>query len=230
MSLSFPDQETEQVFASRFARTMTGVAWRMNVVMAAIWMLRLAIGYQKCSPQGAVGCSLVGVLCAMMSACHQCTAVLSYHRVGWGLHEAGKACYILCDLTACMIITILAKDHVRFPIMFSPVLVFALHGWAVPFAGCRLAVDIYLHALNFFVLMLLMTDRQLRTLPSVTCVTLSLSVIFALIVPGSANVLYEARCRAAFMRSRGELNTLSSFWSKAASLSYFIYSSSSRHE
>ena len=223
MSLSFPDPETELVFASRFSSTMTGVAWKMNLVMAIIWMLRLAIGYQKCSPQGAVGCSLVGVLCAMMSACHQCTAVLSYHRVGWGLHEAGKACYILCDLTACMIIVLLAKDHVGFPIVFSPVLVFALHGWAVPFAGCRLAVDVYLHALNLFVLLLLMTDQQLRTLPGVSCVTLFLSVIFALVLPGSANVLYEARCRAEFIRSRGEVNTLNSFWSKTARLSYFIY-------
>ena len=199
-------------------------------MMAVIWMLRLAIGYQKCSPQGTVGCSLVGVMCAMMSACHQCTAVLCYHRVGWGLHEAGKACYILLDLTACMIIVILARDHVGFPIVFSPVLVFALHGWAVPFAGCRLAVDMYLHALNIFVLMLLMTDQQLRKLPSVSCVTLLSSAIFALIVPGSANVLYEARCRAEFMQSRGQVNTLSSFWSNAAKLSFFMYRSSPRHE
>ena len=34
MSLSFPDPEAEQVFASRFASTMSGVGWKMNVVRA----------------------------------------------------------------------------------------------------------------------------------------------------------------------------------------------------
>ncbi len=223
MDLIFLDPETEHLFASQFASTTTGVAWRMNVVMAVVWMLRLAISYQKCSPQGAVGCSLVGVICAMMSACHQCTAVLSWYRVGWGLHEAGKACYILCDLSACMIIVILAHDHVGFPVVFSPVFVFVLHGWAVPFAGCRLAVDINLHALNMFVLMLLMTDQQLRSSVSCSWITVVSSVIFALILPGSVNVLYEARCRAEFVQSSGHLNLLNSFWSTAASLSYCVY-------
>ena len=129
MWLTFSDPTTEQQFIRQFALITTGAAWKMNVVMASIWLLRLTVSYQKCSPQGAVGCSVIGLLCALLSSCHQCTAVLSWYRVGWGTHEAGKARYILCDLTGCMVIVLLARGHVAAPVVLSPFLVFVLHGW-----------------------------------------------------------------------------------------------------
>lgn len=70
--------------------------------------------------------------------------MLSWYRVGWGQHELGKAQLILCDLIACMVIVLLARTHVAFPVVFGPFLVFAVHGWAIPFAGCCLVADIYL--------------------------------------------------------------------------------------
>ena len=195
----------------------------MNVVMAMLWISRLAISYQRCMPHGAIGCSVVGVICAVMNSCHQCTAVLSWYRVGWGMHETGKARYILCDLTACMVLVLLARDHVHFPVVFSPVLVFTLHGWAIPFAGCRLAVDIYLHALNMLVLMLLMLEQHWSKIQGLSLSTVIAGVTIACILPGIANMLFEARCRVDFMRSRGELHLLNSFWSITASLSYILY-------
>ena len=195
------------------------------MVMAVIWILRLAVSYQKCTPQGAIGCSMVGCICSMMSSCHQCAAVLSWYRVGWGMRETGKARYILCDLTACMVIVILARDHVSFPVVFSPILVFTLHGWAVPFASCRLAVDIYLHALNLFVLMMLMLEQHMSAAAGLAWSKVLAGVTCACIVPGIANTLFEARCRAAFMHSRGELHLMNSFWSIASSWSHFVYRS-----
>ena len=222
MILTFPDTRTERQFASQFALRTTEIAWVMNVVMATLWISRLAISYQRCYPQGAVGCSVVGVICAMMCSCHQCTAVLSWYRVGWGMDETGKARYILCDLTACMVLVILARNHVAFPVVFSPVLLFTLHGWAIPFAGCRVAVNIYLHGLNMLVLMMLMLEQHWSKIAGLSLSTVLAGVTIACILPGTANVLFEARCRVDFMRSRGELHLLNSFWSIAASMSCFL--------
>ena len=183
--------------------------------MAFIWMLRLAVSFHKCYPQGSVKCSLVGTLCACMGCAHQSTAMLSWYRVGWGQHEKGKAQLIMCDLTACMVIVLLARTHVAFPVVFSPLLVFAVHGWAIPFASCRLVSDIYLHLLNMLVLLLLMIEKAVSTgvafswLHALTCLTL------ASILPAVANLLFEARCRAAFMRNRGQLHLLGTFWHTA---------------
>lgn len=191
--------------------------------MAVIWMLRLGVSFHKCLPQGAIGCTLVGLLCACMASAHQCCVVLSWYRVGWGMHEEGKARFVLCDLTACMTLVILARNHVAFPVVFSPVLVFAIHGWAIPFAGCRLVADIYLHLLNLLVLVLLLVESQMSTLQSISWLNFIACVMLASVLPGIANLLYEARCRAAFAQSRAELHQLSRFWSDAAWLSYFVF-------
>lgn len=141
--------------------------------------------------------------------------MLSWYRVGWGQHEKGKAQLIVCDLTACMVIVLLARTRVAFPLVFSPFLVFAVHGWAIPFASCRLVSDIYLHLLNMLVLLLLMIEQAVSTgvalswIHALTCLTM------ASILPALANLLFEARCRAAFMRSRGQLHLLGTFWHKA---------------
>ena len=116
--------------------------------------------------------------------------MLSWYRVGWGQHEKGKAQLIMCDLTACMVIVLLARTHVAFPVVFSPLLVFAVHGWAIPFASCRLVSDIYLHLLNMLVLLLLMNEQAVSTgvalgwIHALTCLTL------ASILPAVANLIF----------------------------------------
>ena len=215
MQLTFPDPRTALHFATQFALQTSGIAWRWNLIMAFIWMLRLAVSFHKCYPQGSLERSLVGTLCACTGCAHQSTAMLSWYPVGWGQHELGKAQLILCDLIACMVIVLLARTHVAFPVVFSPFLVFAVHGWAIPFASCRLVADIYLHLVNMLVLLLLMIEQAVSTgvalswIRALTCLTL------ASILPAVTNLLFEARCRSAFMRNRGQLHLLGAFWHKA---------------
>ena len=165
MGLTFPNPRTEVQFAKQFALKTSGIAWRWNLIMAFIWMLRLklAVSFHKCCPQFSIICSLVGTLCVCMGCAHQCTAMLSWYRVGWGQHERGKAQFTLCDLTACMVIVLLARTHVAFPVVFDPWLMFAVHGWAIPFASCHLVADIYLHLLNMLVLLLLLIEEAVST-------------------------------------------------------------------
>ena len=214
--LTFPDAEAEREFALHLTLQTLGVSWKLNVVMAMVWMLRLLITSSRCMPQAALGCTMVSLMCASMSSIHQCCAVMSWYRVGWGTRERGKSAFLLSDLTACMVLVILTRGRVNFPIVFQPALVFTLHGWAILFAGCRLIADIYLHILNLMVLILLSAEQAMHHNFDISWLSLTVLLLMASIFPLLANIRFEARCRKAFLARRARSDMLGDFWSSAS--------------
>ena len=214
--LTFPDAEAEKDFALHLTMQTLGVSWKLNVVMAVVWMLRLLITSRRCTPQAALGCTVVGLMCASMSSIHQCCAVMSWYRVGWGTRERGKSAFLLSDLTACMVLVILTRGRVDFPIVFQPALVFTLHGWAILFAGCRLVADVYLHILNLMVLILLSVEQAMHQTFGLSWLSFIILLLIASIFPLLANIQFEARCRKAFLARHARSDMLGDFWSSAS--------------
>ena len=215
MALVFHDVQLEETFAGEFALETVGVSWKLNLIMAVVWMIRLLVGFRQCTPQTSLICSVVALLCASMSSLHQCCSVMSWYRVGWGIKEKGKAQFLLCDLAHCMALVLLVRGtKMSWPAIFDPALVFALHGWAIPFAGCRLIADIHMHVLNMFVLILLTIENAAHKSVVPSWPSMTMLVLVASILPLLVNIRFEAVCRKRFLlRRRQQRQSLGQFWS-----------------
>lgn len=211
MQFTFQDRGAEAHFALYFSERVFGTAWLLTVLMALVWLTRVTVVYLHCKPPFSPGCTIVGLTCAFMGLAHTYIAVSSSH-FNMRLKERAKAQLIVLDLTACMFVVLLSDGQQSFPILFSPVMVYVIHGWMVPFGGCRLVADMLLHSLNLMVLTILQLDASSRgsSLTWQSCVVL---VLACCLLPLCVNMVHEARYRVRFMRQQRQHFNASPLWS-----------------
>ena len=213
MALTFQDRGAEARFALYFSDRVSVTAWLLSVLMAIVWLTRVTIIYSHCKPPFSPGCATVGLTCTFMALAHIHIAVASSPYMKLRLQERYKAHLILLDLTACMFVVLISAGRHSFPILFNPVIVCVLHGWMIPFGGCRLVADLLLHSINLMVFIILQLDAFCRGSSPTwqDCVVL---VLFSCLLPVCVNLVHEAHYRVRFMRQQQPFDA-SPIWSAA---------------
>ena len=212
MRLTFQDKNAEAHFEHYFSSKVLGTAWLVISVMMLVWVTRLAVTLSQCAPPNSLGCYAIGGTCTSMAVVHAFGLVCSYLRIGWGLMERHKVQLMLIDLTACMVLVLICGGHQSFPIVFNPITVCLLHGWMIPFIGCRLITDLVLHFLNVVVLVILLVDTSFRE-DALPWQSVFVTVILSSVLPLFVNLLHEARYRVRFMHEQQQQFRAGALWS-----------------
>ena len=108
----------------------------------------------------------------------------------------------------------------------SPIVMYSVHGWSVPFAGFRFVADIFLHALNLQIYAIIRLQHEwIRVGPVDILGALNTGCwMFCLdgLLPLMVNLFYEANVRSAFLASRGlSQRELGRFWLTVLKYSFY---------
>ena len=221
MRLTFRDKALEADFAAYFGFRQSQTTFLLSAVMTLVWVARFGSLQTKNVPFGA----MLSAVYTTMIIVHTSVAVIILRNASVCSSETRKARIWLLDAMACMFTVILfvEREDLRHEpkrsllLVSSPVIVYSIHGWSVPFAGFRLVADLFLHALNLQAYVTMKIQQKwvqggpidvlgdLKTGCIVFC--------FNSIIPFLVNLVYEANVRSAFLAQRGlSQQILPYFW------------------
>ena len=211
MRLTFVSKELEADFAAYFGIRHRQTSFLLSTVMALVWAARLGSLQNKHVPFVA----MLSAVYMTMVIVHTFGAITVLRDASVCCSETRKAKVWLVDAIACMFTVILFVGradvkHEPTPsllLVSSPIVVYSIHGWSVPFAGFRLVADMSLHALNLQAYMTMKIQQEwarggpidVVAVLKTACAAFCFSSIFPLMV----NVVYEANIRSAFLAQRG---------------------------
>ena len=222
MGLTFRNKELEADFAAYFGFRCRVPSFLLSAVMTLVWTTSFSSLQNKDVP-------FVMVLSAIhmtMTLIHAFIAVTILRNASVCCSESRKAKIWVLDAIACMFTVILfferedLRRHGAKPsllLVSSPMVVYSIHGWSVPFAGFRLIADLCLHALNLQVYITMKIQQEwVRSDPVDLLACLKTGLLaFCLncLLPLMVNLVYEANVRSAFLAQRGlSQRRLRPFW------------------
>lgn len=221
MRFTFRDKELEADFAAYFGTRQSQTSFLLSAVMALVWTARFGSLQNRNVPFAA----MLSAIYTTMIVVHTSSAVTILRNASVCSSETRKAKIWILDTTACMLTVILCigrgdlKHGPKSSVLLvsSPLVVYSIHGWSVPFAGFRLVADLYLHAINLqvYITMKIQQERAQDGPCNVLAVLKTGCVLFCInsIIPLMVNLVYEARIRSAFLAQRGlSQQTLPYFW------------------
>ena len=221
MRLTFREKELEADFAAYFGFRQAQTSFLLSAVMTLVWTARLGSLQNKNVPLVA----LLSAIYTTMITVHISSAVTILRNASVCSPETRKAKIWLLDLVACMSTVILwvgrgdLKHGSKSSLLLvsSPLIVYSIHGWSVPFAGFRLVADLLLHALNLqvYILMKIQQEWAQDDPLNVLAVLKTGFILFCFnsILPLMINLMYEAHVRSAFLAQRGlSQQRLPYFW------------------
>ena len=232
MDLTFRNQELEADFAAYFGHRCRPSTFLLSAIMTVVWTTRVS------NIQG-TSLPFMGMLSAidlMMTVVHAFSVVTILYNASVCCSETRKARIWVLDAVACMFTVILfvEREDLRWDgakpsllLVSSPIIVYSIHGWSVPFAGFRLVADLCLHALNLQVYIIMKFQQEwARADPTDILAVVKTSCVafcFNSIAPLMVNLVYEANVRSAFLAQRGlSQRKLSGFWLTMLKYSFYV--------
>lgn len=221
MRLTFQDEELEADFAAYFGFRQSHTSFLLSAIMTLVWAARFANLQIKNVPFA----TMLSALYTTMIIIHTSIAVSILRNASVCSSETRKAKIWLLDAIACMFTVILCvgrgdlrhEPKPSYLLVSSPVVVYSIHGWSVPFAGFRLIADLSLHALNLQVYITMKIQQEwaqggpidMLAVLKTGCVLFCFNSIIPLVV----NLVYEANVRSIFLAHRGmSQQRLPLFW------------------
>ncbi len=230
MSLTFRSKELEAEFAAYFGFRCRVPSFLLSTFMALIWMTGLFSLQTRVIPFR-VGLSSIF---AIMAAVHSFNAVTILRNAAVCCSEKTKAKMLVLDALACMFTVVLFVERHELKIsgnkpslllVSSPFVVYAIHGWSVPFAGFRFVADLFLHSLNVQIYVIMRIQQEwMRSSPidyqSAAGRAFSAFCVCS-IIPLMVNLFYEANVRSVYLTMRGlPHRQLGGFWLYILNYSY----------
>ena len=204
---TFDSKEFEAEFAAHFGLRCSTPSFLLCTVMALIWMTRLSSLQTK-----VVSFSLpLSCMFAIMAALHSFNAVAILRNAAVCCSESRKAKLLLLDAVVCMItvVTYVGRhDGSRSSLLLlsSPFILYAIHGWSIPFAGFRFVADLYLHGLclQIYVILQMQQEWMHSGLSNYWIIPGRALLAFCVcsLVPLLVNLCYEANVRLSFLNMR----------------------------
>ena len=231
MDLTFRDEELEADFAAYFGYRCRLSTFLLSAVMTVVWTTRLSSIQSKSLPYA----SMLSAIYSSMTFVHAFSVVIILVKASVCCSETRKAKIWVLDAAACMFTVILFVEREDWTLdgakpslllMSSPIVVYSIHGWSVPFAGFRLAADLCLHALNLQVYITMKFQQEwARADPTdMSAVVKTGCALFCFnsIIPLVVNLLYEAQVRSAFLAQRRlSQQKLRGFWLTVLKYSFY---------
>lgn len=229
--LTFRNAELEADFASYFGFRCRVPSFLLAAVLTLIWATRLSSLHDAAFPFRVI----LSVVFATMTMIHCFTAIAILRNASVCCSESRKAKLLVLNAMACMITVVMFVERedlgrhgskVSLLWVSSPIVVYSIHGWSVPFAGFRFVADIFLHALNLQIYVIMRVQHEwIRPGPADILGALSTGfVMFCVdaLLPLMLNLFYEANVRSAFLASRGlSQRRLGLFWLKVLKYSFY---------
>ena len=231
MELTFRNKELEADFAAYFGYRCRLTTFLLSAVMTVVWTTRFSSIQSKNMPF----VSMLSAIHIFMAAVHAFSVVTILRNASVCCSETRKAKIWVLDAVACMFTVILfvERDDLRWHdtkpsllLVSSPIVVYSIHGWAVPFAGFRLIADLCLHALNLQMYIIMKFQQEWACAEPTDMLgvieTGCVAFCFNSIVPLMVNLVYEANIRSAFLTQHGLSQAkLRDFWLTVLKYSFY---------
>lgn len=203
---TFDTKEFEAEFAAHFGIRCSIPSFLLSTVMALIWTTRLiSLQTRVVSFNAPLSCTFAG-----MAALHSFNAVAILRNAAVCCSESRKAKLLLLDAMVCMITVITyvgrQEDIKSSALLSSPFVLYAIHGWSIPFAGFRFVADLFLHSLclQIYVILQLQQASMHAGLTNYWIIPRRAVLAFCAcsLIPLLVNLCYEANVRLSYLNMR----------------------------
>ena len=232
MELTFRDKELEADFAAYFGFRCRLPTFLLSAVMTMVWTTRFASVQDKNFPF----VTMLSAIYMAMTVVHAFCAVSMLRDGSVCCSETRKAKLWVLDAVVCMFTVIMFVERHDLKrqgtkpsllLVSSPMVVYSIHGWSVPFAGFRLIADFCLHALNLQVFITMKFQQEWSRADPIDMLAVlktgCLAFCFNTFIPLMVNLVYEGNVRSAFLTQRGlSQSRLRYFWLTVLKYSSYV--------
>lgn len=166
---------------------------------------------QSAKQTGFFQCTALLYFFAVMTALHSFNAVAILRNAAVCCSESRKAKLLLLDAVVCMItvVTYVGRhdgSKSTLLLLSSPFVLYAIHGWSIPFAGFRFVADLYLHTLclQMYVILQIQQEWMHAGLRNYWVIPGRAALAFCVcsVIPLLVNLCYEASVRSSYLHMR----------------------------
>lgn len=230
-TLNFKSRALEADFAGHFGYRCRVPSFLLSTVLGLIWLTRFLSVQVRLVPYR----HALSVLCVVMATVHSFNAVAILRFPAVCCVEARKIKLFVADALACMFTVVvyvgreeLTREGLQSSMLLvsSPLVVYSIHGWSLPFAGFRFAADLFLHGLNFQMYVIMRIQQELTRSGPVSFIAVAKSAFAAFcicsLIPLFVNLFYEANIRSSYLTQRRLTQAfMGPFWQTVSRYSYY---------